>query len=57
MEKVCTTDVFTPGKPAQLTFVERQELNAQLVDALRTPGKQIVVYAPSGFWENHVAME
>ena len=41
-------DVFTPTKPAQLTFVEREEVNAQLVDALRTPGKQVVVYGPSG---------
>jgi len=48
MLKVSASDVFTPGKPAQLTFVEREELNAQLVDALRTPGKQVVVYGPSG---------
>lgn len=45
---VRTTDVFTPGKPAQLTFVEREAINTQLVDALRTPGKQVVVYGPSG---------
>ena len=43
-----TRDVFTPTKPAILTFVEREYLNAQLVDALRTPGKQLVVYGHSG---------
>ncbi len=48
MEKVRTTDVFTPTKPAQLSFVERQALNDQLVDALMTPGKQVVVYGPTG---------
>ncbi len=40
-------DVFTPTKPATLTFIEREELNDQLVDALYTPGKQIVIYGPS----------
>jgi energy-coupling factor transporter ATP-binding protein EcfA2 len=48
MQKLKTTDVFTPTKPARLAFVERQALNDQLVDALRTPGKQVVVYGPSG---------
>jgi ferritin-like protein len=48
VEKVSTIDVFTPTKPAQLTFVERQALNDQLVDALMTPGKQVVVYGPTG---------
>jgi energy-coupling factor transporter ATP-binding protein EcfA2 len=43
-----TTNVFTPTTPARSTFVERQALNDQLVDALRTPGKQVVVYGPSG---------
>ena len=43
-----TRDVFTPTKPAILTFVEGEYLNAQLVDALRTPGKQLVVYGHSG---------
>lgn len=43
-----TTDVFTPTKPARLTFVERHDLNDQLVDSLRTPGKQIVVFGPTG---------
>jgi energy-coupling factor transporter ATP-binding protein EcfA2 len=48
VEKTKTTDVFTPTTPARFTFVERQALNDQLVDALRTPGKQVVVYGPSG---------
>lgn len=48
MDKVRATEVFTPTTPAQLTFVERQALNDQLVDALITPGKQVVVYGPTG---------
>lgn len=42
------TEVFTPGQPATLTFVERDEVNNQIVDSLNTPGKQIIVYGPSG---------
>ena len=41
-------EVFTPAAPATVTFVERESLNDQLVDAIRTPGKQIVVYGHSG---------
>jgi len=41
-------DVFTPNKPARLTFVERESINETLVNALTTPGKQIVVYGHSG---------
>jgi len=41
-------DVFTPTHPARLNFVERGEVNDQLVDALRTPGKQLIVYGESG---------
>ena len=45
-----TTEVFTPTKQAKLTFVERHvdELNENLVDALRTPGTQVVIYGHSG---------
>lgn len=45
-----TTDVFTPTRQAKLTFVERLEddLNDDLVDALRTPGTQVVIYGYSG---------
>jgi len=59
--------VFTPTTPATLTYVERTKINNKLVDALRTPGKQIVVYGHSGsgkttallnklnqLYENHV---
>ncbi len=41
-------DVFTPTKPARLTFVERESLNVKLVNALETPGKQIIVYGHTG---------
>jgi energy-coupling factor transporter ATP-binding protein EcfA2 len=41
-------DVFTPTTPARLTFVERVRVNDRLVNALRTPGKQVIVYGHSG---------
>ena len=41
-------EVFTPTTPARLTFVERAEVNESLVDALFTPGRQIIVYGPTG---------
>lgn len=47
-EAVSPYDVFTPTKPARLTFVEREGINDRLVNALRTPGKQLVVYGHSG---------
>ncbi len=41
-------EVFTPTTPAKVTFVEREIVNEKLVNALNTPGKQIVVYGHSG---------
>ncbi|MBT4731048.1 ATP-binding protein [Candidatus Woesearchaeota archaeon] len=40
--------VFTPSTPAKLTFVERDSVNIQIVNALSTPGKQLVIYGHSG---------
>ena len=48
MKKYLVHDVFTPTTPARLTFVERELINSKLVNALRTPGKQVVVYGYSG---------
>lgn len=42
------TEVFTPSQPANYTFVERTSVNNRLKRALRTPGKQIIVYGYSG---------
>ncbi len=47
-EIFATYDVFTPSQPAELTFVDREEVNKQLVDSIRTPGRQLVVYGFSG---------
>lgn len=47
-ERFDVYDVFTPTKPARLTYVEREGINTKLVNALRTPGKQVVVYGHSG---------
>ena len=41
-------EVFTPTKPARLTFVERETINDKLVNGILTPGKQLIVYGHSG---------
>ncbi|MDV3954531.1 ATP-binding protein [Elizabethkingia anophelis] len=41
-------EIFTPSQPADITFVERSEINKRLDRALRTPGKQIILYGYSG---------
>jgi energy-coupling factor transporter ATP-binding protein EcfA2 len=41
-------DVFTPTSQAKLNFVPRNAVNDHVVDALRTPGKQVVVYGETG---------
>lgn len=44
-----TFKVFTPTQPAINTFIERDnKINNHLVDSLRTPGKQVVIYGHSG---------
>jgi hypothetical protein len=40
--------VFTPTMPARVNFVPRDSVNDALVDALQTPGKQVVLYGESG---------
>ncbi|MFC2108093.1 P-loop NTPase fold protein [Candidatus Bipolaricaulota bacterium] len=42
------TSVFTPSMPAVLTFVERDETNDALVDAIQTPGLQIFLSGSYG---------
>lgn len=41
-------EVFTPSQPANYTFIERVSVNKRLERALKTPGKQIVIYGYSG---------
>lgn len=41
-------EVFTPTTPARLAFVERITVQNRLVNALDTPGKQLVIYGHSG---------
>ncbi|MBP2282068.1 GTPase SAR1 family protein [Flavobacterium sp. CG_23.5] len=44
-----TKKIFTPSSSAKFTFVEREgKINNHFVDALNTPGKQIVLYGHSG---------
>jgi excinuclease UvrABC ATPase subunit len=47
-DRLNVRDVFTPTTPARLAFVERESINTKLVNALETPGKQVVVYGYSG---------
>lgn len=48
IERFDVYKVFTPTTPARLAFVERDKVNEKLVNALRTPGKQVIVYGHSG---------
>ncbi|MGI2068947.1 hypothetical protein [Shewanella baltica] len=41
-------EVFTPAKPARVSFVDRNKINKKVVRALETPGIQIVVYGHTG---------
>lgn len=41
-------EVFTPAQVAELNYIERDSLNSRIVSALRTPGKQLIVFGPSG---------
>jgi len=43
-----TEDVFTPTSPAKWTYIERTAQERQIKRALRTKGKQIVVYGHTG---------
>jgi energy-coupling factor transporter ATP-binding protein EcfA2 len=41
-------EVFTPSVPARATFVDRDKVNNKLVNALITPGKQLIIYGHTG---------
>ena len=62
-------EVFTPSMPAREAFVERESINDRLIDAIRTPGKQLIIYGHSGsgkstlierklfeLYENHITV-
>lgn len=40
--------VFTPSIPARVTFVDRDELNDDIVTALELPGTQLVIFGHTG---------
>lgn len=47
--KINTLDeIFTPSSPAYYTYIERSIVNGRLERALRTKGKQIIIYGYSG---------
>ncbi|MBT1712358.1 ATP-binding protein [Fulvivirgaceae bacterium PWU5] len=41
-------EVFTPSQPAFSNYVERGVVNTQLLRALKTPGKQLIIYGHTG---------
>lgn len=41
-------EIFTPSIPAKEAFVERVKITNRLVEALRTPGMQVIIYGHSG---------
>ncbi|GAA0813298.1 ATP-binding protein [Colwellia sp. D2M02] len=41
-------EVFTPAKPARVSFINRNKINRRVVRALETPGIQIIVYGHTG---------
>lgn len=48
MKEVTVEEVFTPGSPAKLTYIDRVDPERQINRALRNPGIQIVIYGHSG---------
>ncbi|MFT6204146.1 MAG: energy-coupling factor transporter ATP-binding protein EcfA2 [Spirosomataceae bacterium] len=48
MKLIKVVKVFTPSSPAELTYVNRRGSEKQFKRALRTIGKQIIVYGHSG---------
>ncbi len=49
-------DVFTPSTQARLNFVDRTSVNPQLMDAIFTAGKQLIVYGESGCGKSTLLM-
>lgn len=48
MKKIKVEEVFTPAKPAGLTYIKRVTEQKQFKRALKTVGKQIIVYGHTG---------
>jgi hypothetical protein len=49
-------DVFTPSTQAQVNYVDRPSVNSQLMDAICTAGKQLIVYGESGCGKSTLLM-
>ena len=49
-------DVFTPSTQARLNFVDRTSADPQLMDAICTAGKQLIVYGESGCGKSSLLM-
>ncbi|WP_298064093.1 AAA family ATPase [uncultured Rikenella sp.] len=48
LPKIKLEEVFTPATAAEVNYVERKDIDAQLLSEMKTPGKQIIVFGHSG---------
>lgn len=48
LPKIKLEEVFTPATAAEVNYVERTDIDAQLLSEMKTPGKQIIVFGHSG---------
>lgn len=48
LPKIKLEEVFTPATAAEVNYVERKDIDAQLLAEMKTPGKQIIVFGHSG---------
>lgn len=48
LPKIKLEEVFTPATAAEINYIGRNDIDAQLLSEMRTPGKQIIVFGHSG---------
>lgn len=50
-------DVFTPSSPARLALVDRRAITERVAAAVLTPGRQLLVYGPTGAGKTSVLQQ
>ena len=48
LPKIKLEEVFTPATAAEVNYIGRKDIDAQLLSEMKTPGKQIIVFGHSG---------
>lgn len=48
LPKIKLEEIFTPATAAEVNYVERKDVDTQLLSEMKTPGKQIIVFGHSG---------